>query len=92
MKMKTLYLRIVVMTFFVVLGSSILAFLLSNVYYQLHLKAYNEQKLMTIAERISSEYERHPMPDLADYLQTVADLNYQLYVVDEQGHHTLYGD
>lgn len=90
--MKSLYVRIVGMTFFVVLGSFLLAFLLSNLYYQLNLKDYNAQKLMGIVESIASEYERNPALDLQNYLHSVANLNYQLYLVDEQGHGTLYGD
>lgn len=89
--MKTLYFRIVAMTMLIILGSSVLSFLLSNLYYQSFVKEYNEQKLMSLADDVVREYEAHPTLDLAEYLNTIANLSYQLYVVDPQGHGALYG-
>ncbi|MCX7568758.1 HAMP domain-containing sensor histidine kinase [Tumebacillus sp. DT12] len=79
------------LTVIVVLASGVLAFLLSNLYYQWQLKSHNEERLMHMAQSIASEYERHPMLDLHEYLTLIADLNYRLYIVDEQGHGTMYG-
>jgi len=52
--MKTLYLRIVLTTIAVMVFSSLLAFILANVYYQYSLKPYNDQKLTRMAKDIAS--------------------------------------
>ncbi len=89
--MKTLYVRIVLMTILIVLGSGVLSFLLCNFYYQGQLKQYNEQKLMGIATDVVQKYEQFPAIDLHEYLTGVADLNYQLYLVDATGEGTMFG-
>nr|MCG0040894.1 sensor histidine kinase [Escherichia coli] len=57
--MKTLYLRIVLTTIAVMVFSSLLAFILANVYYQYSLKPYNDQKLTRMAKDIGSFYENN---------------------------------
>ncbi|MBL0385739.1 HAMP domain-containing protein [Tumebacillus sp. ITR2] len=89
--MRTLYVRIVVLTILALLVSSVLSFLLANLYYQSFLKSYNEEKLMGVAESLVAEYEANPTLELDPYLQTAAHLNYQLFTIDEQGHRTSYG-
>jgi signal transduction histidine kinase len=89
--MRTLYLRIVLTMTLIVIGSGGLAFVLSNVYYQSSLKVPNEQKLMSVVESVTAEYEAHPSLPLEEYLTNISRLNYQLYVVDEQGRGARYG-
>ncbi|KEO81860.1 sensor histidine kinase [Tumebacillus flagellatus] len=89
--MKTLYVRTVVLMVLALIVSSVLSFLLSNVYYQSFLKSYNEEKLMGVVESLAAEYEANPGLDLDGYLQTAAHLNYQLAVIDETGHRVFYG-
>ncbi|TCP57934.1 signal transduction histidine kinase [Tumebacillus sp. BK434] len=90
--MKSLYVRIVLMTVVIVMVSALFGFWLSNLYYQLHMKGYNEQKIYEIASETAALYERNPEQDLEAYLTSIAKLNYQLYVVDEQMQVRTYGD
>lgn len=50
--MKSMYVRIVVTTLCVMLGSSVIAFIISNAYYQLHLKPSNDQKITAMADEV----------------------------------------
>ncbi|MBO1513750.1 sensor histidine kinase [Metabacillus bambusae] len=89
--MKTLYLRIVVTTIIVMIFSSILAFILSNVYYQYSLKPYNDKKVTEMAQDIVTFYEQNPTVHLDEYLVNIGELGYQIYLTDEQGHELFYG-
>lgn len=89
--MKTLYLRIVLTTIAVMVFSSLLAFILANVYYQYSLKPYNDQKLTRMAKDIASFYESNRGVDQQAYLQHISKLGYQIYVVDSTRHETFYG-
>ncbi|ARU60328.1 sensor histidine kinase [Tumebacillus avium] len=90
--MKSLYVRIVLMTVVIVMVSALFGFWMSNLYYQLHLKGYNEQKLYEIATETAQLYERNPDPDLDAYFTSIAKLNYQLYVFDPQLQAKAFGD
>ncbi|WP_280169878.1 sensor histidine kinase [Priestia megaterium] len=89
--MKTLYLRIVLTTIAVMVFSSLLAFILANVYYQYSLKPYNDQKVTRMAKDIASFYESNRGVDQQAYLQHISKLGYQIYVVDSTRHETFYG-
>ncbi|WEA42557.1 sensor histidine kinase [Priestia aryabhattai] len=89
--MKTLYLRIVLTTIAVMVFSSLLAFIVANVYYQYSLKPYNDQKLTRMAKDIASFYESNRGVDQQSYLQHISKLGYQIYVVDSTGRETFYG-
>ncbi|MGQ0422655.1 30S ribosomal protein S2, partial [Bacillus sp. HC-Mk] len=56
--MKSLYSRFVFMTVGIMLLSSIIGFLLTNVYYQVKLKPYNSEKILKYAEEVKSLYEK----------------------------------
>ncbi len=81
--MKTLYFRIVLTFIFVSFISAIIAFLISNAYYQAKLKEQNEQKILLIAEEIRSLYELSENIDIDHYLTHIANMNFQLYLYDE---------
>jgi len=89
--MKTLYLRIVLTTIAVMVFSSLLAFILANVYYQYSLKPYNDQKVTRMAKDIRSFYESNRGVDQQSYLKHISKLGYQIYVVDRSGNETFYG-
>lgn len=78
--MKTLYLRIVVTTIFVMLLSGVLAFFLSNMYYQYFLKEHNDQKVTRMAKDIQHFHEKNLSLKTDDYLDSIGQLGYQLYV------------
>lgn len=89
--MKSLYVRLVLTFIAIVIISGTLGFLLANAYYQRNLKAYNEQKITRIGEEIIRLYEERSDQDLQAFLTNVANLNFQLYLVDETGGGTDFG-
>ncbi|ANA80128.1 sensor histidine kinase [Paenibacillus glucanolyticus] len=89
--MKTLYSRIVLTTIAIMVISSLIAFVLSNLYYQYNLKPYNDQKVTTMAKDIGDFYDRHPELNIHDYLQHIGQLGYQFYLVNDHGKEWLYG-
>lgn len=89
--MKSMYVRIVVTTLCVMLGSSVIAFIISNAYYQLHLKPSNDQKITAMADDIVTFYNNNPDVELESYLHSIGELGYQLYLVDETGEGIFYG-
>ncbi|MEC4630266.1 sensor histidine kinase, partial [Bacillus safensis] len=48
--MKSLYSRIVVTMLVVIISSSLLGFFFANIYYQIKLKPFNDEKTAKIAE------------------------------------------
>lgn len=89
--MRTLYVKLVVMTIGIMILSSILAFLLSNTYYQQKLKPENDEKITTIAESITTYIDENPNIDLIDYLESIAAVGYQMYLVDDAREGNFYG-
>lgn len=89
--MKSLYIKFVVVTIGIMLFSSVLAFALSNVYYQHNLKPENDAKITKIAESITSFAESHPEIGLKDYLDQTSSIGYQIYLVNNEGKETFFG-
>ncbi|WP_058304482.1 sensor histidine kinase [Gorillibacterium timonense] len=88
--MKSLYSRVFLITICTVLFSSLFAFLISNIYYHIKLKPYNDEKLTSITETIQQYAEKHP-EDLTEYLQNSAALGYEMYLVDAKGNGRFFG-
>ncbi|TKI82664.1 sensor histidine kinase, partial [Bacillus mycoides] len=84
--MKSLYSRFVFMTVGIMLLSSIIGFLLTNVYYQVKLKPYNSEKILMYAKEVKSLYEKQSEENKEAYLQSIAKLGYEIYIVDDQNH------
>lgn len=82
--MKSLYSRFVFMTVGIMLLSSIIGFLLTNVYYQVKLKPYNSEKILMYAKEVKSLYEKQSEENKEAYLQSIAKLGYEIYIVDDQ--------
>ncbi|MFT9846281.1 sensor histidine kinase [Aneurinibacillus sp. REN35] len=87
----SLYTRIVFMVILISIMSSILAFFISNAYYQANLKEYNEQKIMRIGEEIVSLYGTNSTLSMDEYFKKIANMNFQLYVFDERYERKIYG-
>lgn len=88
--MKSLYFRVFLITVAVILASSLLGFLFSNIYYHAKLKPYNDEKLTGIAEQMKRFVENDS--DGTDaYLNNAAALGYQIYITDGQGDERWYG-
>ncbi|MCG5105086.1 sensor histidine kinase [Oceanobacillus alkalisoli] len=89
--MRTLYVKLVVATIGIMIFSSILAFILSNMYYQQKLKPENDEKITTIAESIKSYIDEYPNINLTEYLESIASVGYQMYLVDDFREGDFYG-
>ncbi|USG66164.1 HAMP domain-containing histidine kinase [Brevibacillus ruminantium] len=89
--MKSLYVRLVLTYIAILMVSGTLGFLFANGYYQKNLRAYNDEKITRISEEIVGLYEQNSSQDLQNYLTHIANMNFQLYLVDEQGRGTLFG-
>lgn len=79
--MKTLYFRIVIQTILIMVLASVIAFLISNIYYHKVQKPYNGEKISKVASEIVSLYEENPDQDIDDYLNHIAGLHYQMYLL-----------
>ncbi|RHW34846.1 sensor histidine kinase [Neobacillus notoginsengisoli] len=89
--MKSLYGKFLLMTMLIMVFSSVAGFLVANTYYHRVMKERNDTKNVQIAGTIVGHIEKSPKMDLTNYLETVGDIGYQLYVVDEAGGETFYG-
>lgn len=91
--MRTLYVRIVLTFAFIAFISGVIAFLFSNLYYQIKLKDYNEEKILEVAQEISFLYEHSngSMP-VDNYLNRIANMNFQLYLVNQEMEGFRFGD
>lgn len=89
--MRSLYVRIVVVTLLIMLTSSVIAFIGSNLYYQHILKPANDEKNTEIAKDIVDLYNVASM-DAPAFFQKTAKLSYQFYVTDGEASGTFYGE
>ncbi|MNS02869.1 Heme sensor protein HssS [compost metagenome] len=88
--MRSLYYRVFLITIATVIVSSLMGFLVSNIYYHMKLKPFNDQKLVTMAASMKSFAEAHP--ELSnEYFGSVASLGYEMILFSEQGGERSYG-
>lgn len=90
--MKTLYVKFIVVTIGMMLISFILAFIVSNVYYQQKLKPFNDRKNTKVALDIADFAEKHPEINLTEYLDSISAVGYQICLVNHQGNRTFFGE
>jgi signal transduction histidine kinase len=88
--MRTLYTRIVLTLILIALVSSILALVLSNVYLG-KIREDSEIKILNIGNEIRMLYEQMPDVALDDYLSHIANMGFQIYLVDDQWKDSFYG-
>lgn len=89
--MKSLYSRIVVTMLVVILSSSLLGFFFANIYYQIKLKPFNDEKIAKIAKEVQQFYESNATISLNEYLENVGELGYELYLTDGAEKSTYFG-
>lgn len=89
--MKSLYVKFIVITIGIMIFSSMLAFLLSNAYYQQNLKPQNDEKITKIAHSIARYADEHPGANLNEYLENISAIGYQIYLVDNSGEEAFFG-
>ncbi|WP_404450921.1 HAMP domain-containing histidine kinase [Virgibacillus necropolis] len=90
--MRTLYVRIIVVTMAIMIASAIIAFFASNIYYQNYLKPKNDAKITHISKNIVDIYKSNNKQDISTYLEGMTDLGYKFYLVDDSGNGQVYGD
>ncbi|CAH1057521.1 Heme sensor protein HssS [Paenibacillus pseudetheri] len=88
--MKSLYVRMCILFCSAIVVSSLLGFLVSNIYYQAQIKSKNDTKLTGMAIEIQQFAESHP-DSMEDYLRSVAILGYKIYLTDAEGQSRFYG-
>src|SRR5690625_4175868 len=89
--MKTLYVRIVITTMFIMFASALIAFVVSNIYYQGYLKPENDKKITKIGKNIINVFEGNSNQDISTYLNSMSSLGFQFYLVDQDGQGSMYG-
>ncbi|AWV33603.1 sensor histidine kinase [Paenibacillus odorifer] len=88
--MKSLYVRMCIVFCSVIVVSSLLGFLVSNIYYQAQIKSQNDAKLTGMAIEVQQFAESHP-ETMEDYLRSIAKLGYKIYLTDAEGESRFYG-
>ncbi|WP_068617325.1 sensor histidine kinase [Paenibacillus tuaregi] len=88
--MRSLYSRVFLITLATVIFSSLAGFLVSNIYYHMKLKPFNDEKLVKIAVNMKNYVEDHPA-DAKAYLRSTAALGYEMLLVSRQGQEISYG-
>ncbi|EOV8884750.1 sensor histidine kinase [Listeria innocua] len=89
--MKSLYSRIVVTMLVVILSSSLLGFFFANIYYQIKLKPFNDEKTAKIAQEVQQFYQSNASISLKEYLENVGELGYKLYLTDGKDQSSYFG-
>ncbi|MBM7653059.1 HAMP domain-containing sensor histidine kinase [Neobacillus cucumis] len=89
--MKTLYVKFIVITIGMMFISFILAFVISNFYYQQKLKPYNDNKNTKVALDIAEFVEGHPQINLTQYLDSISKVGYQMCLVETNRNKTYFG-
>lgn len=85
-----MYSRVFIITVAVIIVSSLLGFLVSNIYYHEQLKPFNDEKLVVVAEQMK-QYAETEQSSIDHYLQNAAALGYEIYLTDGQGDDRFYG-
>lgn len=88
---STLYFKYIVVTLAIMFFSGVLALLATNAYYHRVIKEQNDAKNVAIVQKMTQYIMENEQLNLDAYLQTLANVGYQLYVVDGQGQDTFYG-
>ncbi|ENQ3106178.1 Signal transduction histidine kinase [Bacillus sp. 491mf] len=90
--MRSLYSRFVIISIVIMLVSSMIGFLLSNVYYHLYLKPYNSEKILKYAQEVKHLYEQSDEQNREEYLKSISNLGFEIYVVNDQKQGKRYGN
>lgn len=90
--MRTLYVRIIATTMLIMIVSALVAFIISNIYYDRTLKPQNDDKVTNISTQVVDILEAGTLEEMPHYLTAMADLGYKFYVIDENGNSESFGD
>ncbi|OQR56995.1 cell wall metabolism sensor histidine kinase WalK [Bacillus sp. CDB3] len=90
--MKSLYGRFVIISAVIMVVSSVVAFLLTNIFYHVYLKPYNSEKILKYALYIEHLYDEDSELNKETYLQSISNLGFAIYMVDEKKQGKRYGE
>ncbi|WHX25385.1 HAMP domain-containing sensor histidine kinase [Virgibacillus halodenitrificans] len=90
--MRTLYVRIIITTMAIMIASAVIAFAVTNIYYQYYLKPQNDKKITHIANNIVEIYNHNNNQSIDDFLNAMTDLGYKFYLIDQEGTEKTFGD
>lgn len=90
--MKSLYVKLAITTIAIMIASSLISFMFSNFYYQQKLKPDNDDKNTNIALDMASYVESEEDLNLERYLEHMAAVGYQIFLTDQDGNETYYGN
>lgn len=88
--MKSMYIRMCLLFCSMIVMSSVLGFLVSNLYYQARIKPQNDAKLTKMAIGMQQFIQDHP-DSAGEYLLSTASLGYKLYLTNGAGEERFYG-
>lgn len=88
--MRSLYVRMSIVFCSVIVISSVLGFLVSNLYYQAKIKPQNDAKLTKMAIGLQQFIQDHP-DAVEEYLLSTASLGYKMYLSNDNGDEQFYG-
>lgn len=91
--MKTLYRKFILATLVILIISTTLAFILANFIYMTSTKQIIDQENVKIAKvivsNLESSHEHHS--SITSYLESMGDLGYQIYLLNESGEREFFG-
>lgn len=90
--MRTLYVRIIMTTMFIMVASTMVAFIVTNVYYNNFLKQENDEKITETAYHIADMHEYNTGQSIRAYLDAIAKMGYNLHMVGEDGSAQTFGE
>src|SRR5699024_7749179 len=71
--------------------SIFLAILLVSNFCDQYVKEKNDAKNITVAHDIAAYIEKHPDTEVSDYLSSIADTGYKIYLTDGKGQADFFG-
>ncbi len=90
--MRTLYVRIIMTTMFIMFASTMVAFIVSNLYYNFFLKQENDEKITETAYHIADMHKFNTNQPVNSYLEAVAKMGYKLHMIDMDGNEHTFGE
>ena len=76
----------------IMIASTVIAFISTNVYYHHYLKPENDKKITDIAKNSVAIYEANDDRSTEEYFSSLSDLGYQFYIIDKEGNSKMYGE
>lgn len=90
--MKTLYSKFIIFTIATFCISATFSFLITNAVYHQVMKEKNDANYIQFATDVTNYIQSHPPESLDAYLKQLGQIGYQIYLVDELGERSFYGE